>query len=135
MKKYKRIVAIMITLLCMTFMLTACKSKSFESKRHFEYHFFKEEYEEKYNQVEKTLELEQDANYKINITSTLDSGTIIMKLSYLNNDGKEIVFNMVAPNSDVVEIACGTTSTVTFTVQINDDTQGNVKVEILSDNK
>ena len=125
----------MITLLCMTFMLTACKSKDFKSTRYFEYHFFKEEYEEKYNQVEKTIKLEQDSNYKINITSTLDSGNIALKLSYINNEDKEIIINMVAPNSDVIEIASGTTSAFTFTARINADTQGSVKVGILSGNK
>lgn len=135
MKKIRRIAVIIITLLCMIFTLTACKNKKIESARYFEYHFFKEEYEEKYNQVEKMIELNQDANYKINITSTLDSGTIAMKLSYINNDGKEIFINMVAPNTDVVEITTGTTSAFTFTAQIDEDTQGSVKVEILCDNK
>ena len=48
---------------------------------------------------------------------------------------KEIIINTVAPNSDVVEIASGTTSAFTFTAQIDAETQGSVKVEILSDNK
>ena len=134
MKKFKRITVTMIALLCITFTLTSCKRKGFESARCFEYHFFKEEYEEKYNQVEKMIELEQDANYKINIASTLDSGTITMKLSYLNNNGKEVVINMVAPNSDIVEIMSGITSAFTFSAQIDADTQGSIKVEILSDN-
>ena len=133
MKRFKRIAVLGITLLCITLTLTACQKKGFESVRTFEFHFFKEEYEEKYNRAEKTMELKPEANYKINITSSVDSGTIAMKLSYLNYDGKAIIVNMTAPGTESIEIASGTTSAFTFTAQIDSDTQGVVKVEIFSD--
>ena len=123
----------MITLLCISFILTACESKDFEAVRSFEYHFFKDEYEEKYNKVEKTIELEQDADYKINITSSLDSGTIAINLSYLNKDDEETVVNITSPETETIEIASGTTSAFTFMAQIDSDTQGIIKVEVLSD--
>ena len=133
MKKFKRIAILLITLLCIIFTLTACQNKEFESVRSFEYHFLKEEYEEKYNKIEKTIELKKDANYKINITSSVDSGSIEIKLSYFNKNGEQTIINMNAPKTETFEISSGTTSAFTFTAQIDSDTQGIVNVEVLTD--
>ena len=130
MKKTKRNTILMIVLLCITFTLTACQNKDFKSVRSFEYYFTKEEYEEKYNKVEKTIKLEQGYNYKINIVSSVESGTISMKLSYTDENGEVKLIDMDSPITETVEISSRTTSAITFKVQIDPDTQGNVKVEI-----
>ncbi len=133
MKKCKNITIIVIAV-CMIFTLSACNSQEFEKVRSFEYHFLKEEYEEEYNEVNKTIELEDDSNYKIKIVSSKESGTIAMTLSYTNEDGEIKIINMTSPVTETVEIASGTTAAVKFTAQIDPDTQGSVEVEILSDN-
>ena len=133
MKKYKNI-AVLVIAACMIFTLSACSSQKFETVRSFEYHFLKEEYEEEYSKVEKTIELEDDSNYEIRIASSKESGTIAMVLSYTNEDGEEKLINMTSPATETVEIASGTTASFTFSAQIDSDTQGSVKVKILSDN-
>ena len=129
MKRCKNI-AVLVIAACMIFALSACSSQEFETVRNFEYHFLKEEY----SKVEKTIELEDDSNYEIRITSSKESGTIAMALSYTNEDGEEMLINMASPATETIEIANGTTASFTFSAQIDPDTQGSVKVEILSDN-
>ena len=132
MKTMNRMFMLIISLILSFFNLTACQNKDFESVRSFEYHFFKEEYEEKYNTVEKTIELESDTDYKIKLTSSTDSGTIAMKLSYVNKKSEETIIKLTAPETEIIEIPSGTTSAFTFAVQIDSDTQGDVKVEVFS---
>ena len=134
MKKCKNI-AVLVIAACMIFALSAYSSQKFEIVRSFEYHFLKEEYEEEYSKVEKTIGLEDDSNYKIQITSSSESGTIAMALSYTNKDGEVKLINMTSPATETIEIASGTTASITFSAQIDPDTQGSVKVEILSDKK
>ena len=118
----------------MLFALAACSSQEFETVRNFEYHFLKEEYEEEYSKVEKTIELDEAANHKIKIVSSKESGTIAMTLSYTNEDGEIKFINMTSPVTETVKIASGTTASFTFSVQIDPDTQGSIEVEISSDN-
>ena len=132
MKRCKNI-AVLVIAACMIFTLSACSSQEFETVRSFEYHFLKEEYEEEYSKVEKTIELEADSNYEIRITSSIESGTIAMALSYSNEDGEEMLINMTSPATETIEIPSGTTASFTFSAQIDPGTQGSVKVEILSD--
>ncbi len=134
MKQCKNITIIMVAV-CMIFTLSACNSQEFEKVRSFEYHFLKEEYEEEYSKVEKTIELEDDSNYEIKITSSRESGTIAMALSYTNEDGEVKLINITSPATETIEIPSGTTASFTFSAQIDPDTQGSVKVEILSDSK
>ena len=129
MKKCKNITIIIIAV-CMIFTLSACNSQEFETVRSFEYHFLKEEYEEEYNKVEKTIELEDDSNYEIRITSSKESGTIAMALRYTNQDGEVKLINMTSPATETIEIASGTTASFTFNAQIGPSTQGSVKVEM-----
>lgn len=133
MKRCKNI-AVLVIAACMIFVLSACSSQELETVRSFEYHFLKEEYEEEYSKVEKTIELEDDANYKIKMVSSKESGTIAMTLSYMNGEGEIKLINMTSPVTETVEIASGTTASFTFSAQIAPDTQGSVEVEILSDN-
>ncbi len=133
MKQCKNITIIMVAV-CMIFTLSACSSQEFETVRSFEYHFLKKEYEEEYSKVEKTIELKDDANYKIKIVSSKESGAIAMTLSYTNEEGEIELINMTAPVTETVEIPGGTTASFTFSAQTDPDTQGSVKVEISSDN-
>ena len=94
MKRYKKI-AILVIAACMVFALSACSSQEFETVRSFEYHFLKEEYEEKYSKAEKTIRLEDDSNYEIRITSSIESGTIAMALSYTDTDGGEYLMSFL----------------------------------------
>ena len=132
--KRRKNVAVLVIAACMIFALSACSSQEFEAIRSFEYHFLKEEYEEEYSKVEKTIALEDDSNYEIRIASSKESGTIAMVLSYTNEDGEVKIINMTAPTTETIEIPSGTTASFTFSAQIDPDTQGSVKVEILSDN-
>ena len=134
MKRCKKIAALVIAA-CMIFSLSACSSQEFETVRSFEYHFLKEEYEEEYSKVEKTIALEDDSNYEIRITSSKESGTIAMALSYTNEDGEVKLVDITSPTSETIEIPGGTTAFFTFSAQIAPNTQGSVKVEILSDRK
>ena len=119
----------------MIFALSACNSRELEIVRSFEYHFLKDEYEEEYSKVEKIIELEDGSNYEIKITSSIESGTIEMALSYTDADGEVKVINMISPETETIEIPRGKTESFTFSTQINPDTQGSVKVEILNDKK
>ena len=134
MKKCKNI-AVLVIAACMIFALSACSKREFETVRNFGYNFVKEEYEEEYSKVEKTIELEDDSNYEIRITSSKESGTIAMILIYTNEDGEIELINMTSPVNETIEIPSGTTASFTFSAQIDPDTEGSVKVEILSDSK
>ena len=134
MKRCKNI-AILMIVACIIFVLSACNSQESETVRSFEYYFLREEYEEAYSKVEKMIELQDDSNYEIKITSSRESGTIAMALSYMNEDGEVKLINMTSPTTETIEIARGTTASFTFSAKIDPDTQGNVKVEVLSDNK
>lgn len=135
MKKHFKKTTLFTIVLCLIFALSACSSEQeFESVRTFELNFMKEEYDEKYNEVEKPIELEPDANYKIKITSVCESGTITINANYINADGEMKIVNMSAPCDDIISLTRGTTDLITFTVLIDSETEGNIKVDVLSDN-
>ena len=57
--------------------LVACGSQSeYELQQNFEYHFYPDEYEEAFSQVEKTIMLEDGTEYRIQIQAACESGTL-----------------------------------------------------------
>lgn len=134
MKQFKKVVLVMLAG-CLLLTLSACqKGGEFESVRSFELNFFKEEYEEEYSKMEKTIALDDKANYQIQIDGVCTSGTITVKLSYVNADGEPETVDFSAPCSSTIVLDKGTAKSVDFAISINPETEGKVVVDILSDN-
>lgn len=134
MKICKRMVLV-IAALCLTLALSACGNQNeFESVRSFEFHFSQEEYEEEFNKTKKDIELDNDANYQIIIDSFCKCGTITIKATYITSDKEMKVVDMTEPGHHTIALSKGTTDRITFSITIDSETEGNVKVDVLSDN-
>ncbi len=68
MNKFKKI-AVLLTFPFILFAFSACSNGAaeYESTQKFEFHFYPEEYEEEYNTVSKTLSLEADTDYRLQL--------------------------------------------------------------------
>lgn len=134
MKKYKKTVLV-IAVLCLVFALSACGDRNkFERVRSFELNFSQEEYADEYNEVKKDITLENNANYQINIDSLCKSGTITIKATYITSDNEMKVVDMTEPGDYTIALSKGTTDRITFSISIDPETEGHIKVDILSDN-
>lgn len=133
MKHFKK-ATLLVVIFFLTFALSACGNKNeFESVRSFEFNFSHEEYEEEYNEIKKDIELENNVNYQINIDSFCKIGTIIIQATYVTSDNETKVVDMTELGHHTITIRKGTTDCITFSITIGSETEGNVKVDILSD--
>lgn len=130
MRKFKNFILI----LCMTVLFVSCSKKDeFEVIRSFEYNFLPEEYEEKYNEVSKNIELEKNKNYKISLKSNCEKGCAEIKIIYKDKNNEDTEINLDAPCEEIISIEKNTTDNIEFRLKINSDTYGNISVDILSD--
>ncbi len=134
MKQSKRIAAFVLAI-CFIFALAACNNSEqddFTSLQSFEYHFYPEEYEEEYNTYEKAFTLESDTDYQFQINAICEKGTIKICFIYENAENKTYIVNSSAPCNDTITIPANTTNTVSFTITITHETNGNIVVETLT---
>lgn len=134
MKSIKRI-AVLLTAVCLAAVMTACgtqQTEQYETVRSFEFHFFKEEFDAQYCETVKEIELEDGADYQVQIQSECESGTIRMKAEYENEEGKEETVICHAPCEKTIAIDRKAGRTFVFTILIDSQTEGNIKVDFLS---
>ena len=105
-------------------------SAEYESVKSFEFHFYPEEYQEQYSEASKTLSLEVDADYQLQIDATCDSGK--MEIMYKGTNQKAYIVNAETPCSELLTIPANTTNEVTITVSIEPDTKGAVIGDLLA---
>ena len=132
MKRYKQFAIFLLTI-CIAFALAACGDSEpdvFTSLQSFEFHFFPEEYEEEYNEYEKTITLEEDREYQFQVNAACKSGKIAINMIYGNAEAKKYTVNSSVPCSDTISIPANITDTVCFTITITPETKGDVVVEV-----
>ena len=112
MKRSEKAIAGLISL-GLVLGLSACgrapeEAEEFVSRQAFEYHFYPEEYEEKYSSVGRTLPLEGETDYQFRIEAECASGTMeirvtcgteeqIMRSALLNPAGKRSLSSRELP--------------------------------------
>lgn len=85
MNRFKKLAALW-TAIWIVFSLSACSGNQveYESVRGFAFHFYPEEYQEAYSEVSKTLPLDADTDYQLQIDAACDSGTLELRIVYQN---------------------------------------------------
>lgn len=134
MKQSKKIMTFFF-ICCFVLSLSACKknkSDEFTPLQSFEYHFYPEEYDDEYNEYEKSFTLEADTDYQFQVDAACESGTIEICISYGNTEDKMYIVNSQTPFNDTVSIPANTTDAVSFVVTIEPETKGEVIGELLT---
>ncbi len=136
MNRFKRITALFMAI-CLIFALSACSDGGgeYESTRGFEFHFYPEEYEEKYSETSKTLSLDADTDYQLQIDAACESGTMKIRIMYNDTDEKVYIVNANAPCNELLTIPANTAGEVTIMVSIDPDTKGAVIGDLLASGK
>lgn len=133
MKQFNKVMTFLV-IFCAAFALSACGSREsdeFTSLQSFEYHYYPEEYEEEYSELNDSLILEADTEYQIKVNSACESGTIEIGIKNINGGDKTYIVSPSEPCRDTISIPANTTDAVSFTINIEPDTRGDVVVEIL----
>ena len=132
MNKFKKIAALLTSILVVS-VFSACSTGAieYESTQKFEFHFYPEEYEVEYNTVSKTLSLEADTDYRLQLEADCDSGTMEIRILSANADVKVFPVNAMTPCSESLEIPAKTATEITITVSIMPDTKGKIIGDLL----
>lgn len=132
MNKFKKIAALLTSILVVS-VFSACSNGAieYESTQKFEFHFYPEEYEVEYNTVSKTLSLEADTDYRLQLEADCDSGTMEIRILSANADVKVFPVSSSAPCSESLEIPANTATEITITVSIMPDTKGKIIGDLL----
>lgn len=133
MNRFKRITAL-FTFVCLILVLPACSGNKaeYESTQGFEFHFYPEEYEEEYSEVTKTLYLETETDYQLQIDAACESGTMEVSVTYRDADEKIYTVNADNPCNELLPIPANAASTVTITISIEPNTKGTVIGDLLT---
>lgn len=134
MKKSKKFI-VFLFIFCIMFGFSACgkiKADEFISLQKFEYHFYPEEYEEEFNELQKTFTLEADTEYQFQVNAACESGTIVISIDCKNEESKEYLVDSSAPCTETISFPANTTDTVYFVITIQPDTKGDVVGELLT---
>ncbi len=132
MKLFKTILTFSIVL-CLSFICVACdnqRADEWNVVESFEYHFYPEEYEEKYSEIENSFTLEEDTEYQLRINASCESGIIEVDIYYGDTE-KNLEINASNTHNETISIPTNSAGTVAFTININTDTQGEFICEIL----
>ena len=135
MKRSERAIAGLISL-GLVLGLSACgrtpeEAEEFVSRQAFEYHFYPEEYEEEYSSVGRTLPLDGETDYQFRIEAECASGTMEIRVTC----GTEEQIYAVSPSEpcrETVSVESGAAGEAQFGIEIQPDTEGGVRVEVLT---
>ncbi len=109
---------------------TAEKPEAFEVVQSFEYHFYPEEYDEKYTEYQKIWKLQPDTDYQIEIQSGCQSGSLQIDVTDANTFQKQYTVSADAPCNKVIDLAGNTSEAVTVEIKIEADTKGQVTAKL-----
>ncbi len=128
MTLFKRTISFLIVL-SMIFILSGCNGgdkNEFTTVQSFEYHIYPEEYEEIYNEFNKSFVLESDKEYKIKFNATCEDGIMEIVIRTDENEQKYEV-DSSEPCDDIIVVPVNSSSSISFTVIIQEDTKGEFK--------
>ena len=135
MKRSERAIAGLISL-GLLLGLSACgrapeEAEEFVSRQAFEYHFYPEEYEKEYSSVGRTLPLDRETDYQFRIEAECASGAMEIRVTC----GTEEQIYEVSPSEPcraTVSVESGDAEEAQFDIEIQPDTEGGVRVEVLT---
>ncbi len=132
-KTFKKTGALLMTA-SLFFSFAACSGDKaeYESIRGFAFHFYPEEYEEEYSEVSKTLSLDADMDYQLQLDATCESGTMEISIMDKNEEAKAYTVNPETPCHELLTIAANATGEVTIIVAIAPETKGEVIGDLLA---
>lgn len=104
---------------------------AFTTRQAFEYHFYPEEYEKEYSSTGRTLPLDGETDYQFRIEAECASGTMEIRVTC----GTEEQIYAVSPSEPcraTVSVESGDAEEAQFDIEIQPDTEGGVRVEVLT---
>lgn len=133
MNRFKKMAVLFLSIF-FVFSFSACSNGNveYESTQGFEFHFCPEEYDEEYNEVSKTLSLEADTDYQLQIDAACDSGTLEIRIMYKGTDEKVFAVSADMPCNELLAIPANTTDEITITVSITPNTKGEIIGDMLA---
>lgn len=133
MKRFKKTIAL-LSGIYLVLSLAACSSgkEEYESVQGFEFHFYPEEYAKEYSEVSKTLTLEPDTDYQLQINATCESGTMKIIIIYANDVVKTYNVYRETPCNELLILSANTGNEISITVSIESDTKGKIIGDLLA---
>lgn len=107
------------------------ETRTFTTRQAFEYHFYPEEYEKEYSSTGRTLPLDGETDYQFRIEAECASGTMEIRVTC----GTEEQIYAVSPSEPcraTVSVESGDAEEAQFDIEIQPDTEGGVRVEVLT---
>lgn len=104
---------------------------AFTTRQAFEYHFYPEEYEKEYSSTGRTLPLDRETDYQFRIEAECASGAMEIRVTC----GTEEQIYAVSPSEpcrETVSVESGAAEEAQFDIEIQPDTEGGVRVEVLT---
>lgn len=123
----KRLISV-ILMLSLTLSLCSC-SKEWEMTDASEYHFYREEYDEQYRSYDIEFDLDKK-EHKIQITSECTSGAITISSEQI--EGLPCIVSSENPLDMEYVLPENTYEHISFTVEINEETQGDIVISVFS---
>ena len=122
----KRLISV-ILMLSLTLSLCGC-SKEWKMTDSYEYHFYREEYDEQYRSYDIEFDLDKK-EHKVQITSECVSGTITV-----DSDNQIVGLPCSVSSEEPVEMEFilpeSIENRVSFTIEINEETEGSVVITL-----
>lgn len=133
MNRFKKTIAYLMAI-CLVFSLSACSGgkEEYESVQGFEFHFYPEEYAEEYSEVSKTLPLDADTDYQLQVNATCESGTMEINIKYADEVANTYTVNGETPCNELLTISANTADEMTIAVSIESDTKGKIVGDLLA---
>ena len=106
-------------------------SEEYGDYQALEYHFYPEEYEKEYSSTGRTLPLDGETDYQFRIEAECASGTMEIRVTC----GTEEQIYAVSPSEPcraTVSVESGDAEEAQFDIEIQPDTEGGVRVEVLT---
>lgn len=120
--------------LCMTVCMCGCnmkcEAKESNADYNFEYHYLAEDFEEKYDESNENIIIEEDKEYLICLEASCIEGTMQIQLLRDGQIAKTYTVSKEVPCQEKIMVPANTAKTVDIRIGIEADTNGSVVGEI-----
>ena len=107
------------------------EAEEFVPRQAFEYHFYPEEYEKEYSSTGRTLPLDRETDYQFRIEAECASGTMEIRVT-CGTEEQIYAGSPSEPCRATVSVESGAAEETQFDIEIQPDTEGGVRVEVLT---
>lgn len=131
----KRLIAVVITLFCITLALSFCmkdNTSEFILSESFERYFKPDEYAEEFSTITETVALEKGRQYQLKIEAECNQGTIDIMVKQDGKDNVSYDVSTQQPCQETITIDKVIAKEINFIITIVPETNAYFKVDILS---